>query len=373
MPSEASPIVVFLSGDLMTGRGIDQIQRFPSDPALHEPSVRDATEYVRLAESRNGPIPRAVAPEYIWGDALEIFRQMHPDVRIVNLETSITTSGHWAAKGVNYRMHPKNVPCLTAARLDCCVLANNHVLDWGTEGLLDTLDALHAAGIRTAGAGRDLESAQAPALLTIPHKGRLLVYGLGEPSSGIPSEWAAAPGKPGVQLLDRLSPHPVAALAKRVSSAKGRNDIAIASIHWGDNWGYEIPEQQRRFARALIDDAGIDVVHGHSSHHVRAFEVHHGKPIFYGCGDLLTDYEGIAGYEEFRGDLALMYFLSIDPATGKLAALDLVPVQTRRFRLMRAPAADAQWLHRLLNREGQAFGIRVGLREGRLVWEAGAP
>ena len=358
----------------MTGRGIDQIQRFPSDPELHEPYVHSAADYVALAESLNGPIPRSIAPEYIWGDALDIFRQMQPDARIVNLETSITTSGRWEAKGVNYRMHPKNVPCLTVAGIDCCNLANNHVLDWGPAGLLETLQALHAAGIRTVGAGLDRASAEAPALLTIPGKGRLLVYGFGHPSSGIPPEWAAGTGKPGVSYLDRLTPQAVAALAERVSAAKGRNDIAIASIHWGSNWGWEIPENQRRFARALIDDAGFDVVHGHSSHHIRAFEVHRGKPIFYGCGDLLTDYEGIAGYEEFRGDLALMYFLAIDPASGKLLALDMIPVRMRRFRLGRAPAGDVRWVESLLNREGKAFGVRVGLRgENRLVWQGGAP
>ena len=69
-----------------------------------------------------------------------------------------------------------------------------------------------------------------------------------------------------------------------------------------------------------------------------------------------------------------MYFLSIDPPSGKLLALDMIPVRMRRFRLGRAPAGDVRWVESLLNREGKAFGVRVGLRgENRLVWQGGAP
>ena len=62
-------------------------------------------------------------------------------------------------------------------------------------------------------------------------------------------------------------------------------------------------------------------MHGHSSHHVKAIEVFRGRLILYGCGDFLTDYEGVGGYEEFRGDLALMYFVELDSGTGELVGL----------------------------------------------------
>jgi len=75
----------------------------------------------------------------------------------------------------------------------------------------------------------------------------------------------------------------------------------VASIHWGDNWGYEI-------AHNLIDHAGVDIIHGHSSHHAKGIEVWHGKPVIYGCGDFINDYEGIGGNEKYRSDLSLMYF-----------------------------------------------------------------
>ena len=74
----------------------------------------------------------------------------------------------------------------------------------------------------------------------------------------------------------------------------------VASVHWGSNWGYDIPREQTVFAHRLIDEAGVDIIHGHSSHHVRAIEVYKDRLILYGCGDFLNDYEGISGYEEFR-------------------------------------------------------------------------
>jgi poly-gamma-glutamate synthesis protein (capsule biosynthesis protein) len=132
-------------------------------------------------------------------------------------------------------------------------------------------------------------------------------------------------------------------------------DLIVASIHWGSNWGYEIPREQIVFAHRLIEE-GVAIVHGHSSHHVKAIEVFRGRLILYGCGDFFTDYEGISGYETFRGDLALMYLLELDHYAGELTNARLVPMQMRRFRLERAPASDAKWLCNLLNELGKRFG-----------------
>ncbi len=129
-------ITLFLCGDVMTGRGIDQVLPNPSDPRLCEPYVTSAVGYVELAEMANGPIPKPVDFSYVWGDALEELRDLRPDVRIINLETSVTKSEDCVPKGINYRMNPENIACLTVAEIDCCVLANNHIRDWGDSGLL---------------------------------------------------------------------------------------------------------------------------------------------------------------------------------------------------------------------------------------------
>jgi poly-gamma-glutamate synthesis protein (capsule biosynthesis protein) len=344
----------------MTGRGVDQILPQPSAPHLFEPSVSSALGYVRLAERSTGPLPRRVEPAYIWGDALAELQRMKPDVRIVNLETAVTVSEEaWPGKEVCYRMHPANVACLRAAAIDCCVLANNHVMDWGRRGFEETLDALHGAGICTAGAGRDDREAAAPATLEVPGKGRVLVFAFGLATSGVPRSWAAGKGRSGVNFLADLSPRSVELVAARVRAVKRPRDLAVASLHWGANWGFDIPAEQRAFAARLLDVAGVDVVHGHSSHHVKGIQVEHGKLVLYGCGDFLDDYEGIAGAEEFRDDLGLMYFPTLDAASGRLVQLAMTPTQIRHFRVNRAPEAGIRWLQEVLEREGRRLGTRV--------------
>ena len=359
MPTKTRGMSLFLCGDVMTGRGIDQVLPHPGDPTLHEGYATTARDYVALAERAHGPIPRPVEFAYVWGDALAEWARIGPEVRIVNLETAVTTCDDWQrGKGIHYRMHPANVPCLTAAGVDCCVLANNHVLDWSYAGIAETLGTLRCAGLQTAGAGRDLAEAAAPAVLATA-RGRVLVFSFGAASSGIPQEWAAAAGLPGVNLLPDLSDATLRRIAAQVAAIKCPGEVAVASLHWGGNWGYAVPVPHQSFARGLIDRCGVDVVHGHSSHHPMGIEVYRGRPILYGCGDFLNDYEGISGYEAYRGDLGLMYFLDVDPASGKLLRLQMIPMQTRRFRLNRASEKDARWLRDRLDRECRPLGSRV--------------
>jgi len=351
----------------MTGRGIDQILPDPSEPAIHERYVQSALAYVRLAEEKSGPIPRSVDPSYIWGDALEELDRVRPDARIVNLETAVTRRDDWLDKGINYRMNPKNVACLSAAAIDCCVLGNNHVLDWGESGLVETLDTLHSAGLKTAGAGKNRLEAEAPAALPLGDSGRVLVFSLAAESSGVPANWAATDRAPGVDFLADLSRRTVERIARRVRSIRRAGDLVVASIHWGSNWGYEVSPAEVRFAHALIEDAGVDLFHGHSSHHPKGLEVFRGKLIIYGCGDFINDYEGITGYEPFRGDLGCMYFPKLDADTGRLLGLELVPMQTKRFRVQRASETDAVWLCSTLDRESRRFGASALFRAAHRI------
>ena len=353
-------IELFLCGDVMTGRGIDQILPHPGNPVLYEPGIKDARGYVELAEEVNGPIPKPVDPAYIWGDALAELDAKAPDARIINLETSITTSDdYWKGKGINYRMNPGNLPCLQAAKIDICALANNHVLDWGYAGLEETLDVLRTVGIKTAGAGKNQEEAWTPAVKDLHGRGRVLVFAFGHESSGVTSDWAASKDRPGVNVLADLSERTVQSIGARVRKEKRSGDIVVASIHWGSNWGYKIPKEQSRFAHNLIDEAAVDVIHGHSSHHAKGIEVYGNKLILYGCGDLLNDYEGISGYEEFRDDLSVLYFPTVDPLTGHLLCLRLIVMTMKRFRLERAMKDDVRWVWNVLRREGRTLGTDV--------------
>ena len=353
----------------MTGRGIDQILPHPSNPRIHEPYVKSALRYIEIAEQVNRPIPKPVDNEYIWGDALEQFERIHPDVKIINLETAVTESNdYWPGKGINYRMSPQNIACITAARIDCCVLANNHVLDWGYAGLMETLETLHAANVNTAGAGRDIQQADAPAIMEVKGKSSVVVYAYAMDTSGVPKGWAAGKDQPGVNFLADFSENQVKEIAAKTKLTKRDGNIVVVSIHWGGNWGYEIEADQKIFAHKLIDEAGVDIIHGHSSHHVKGIEVYKDKPIFYGCGDFLNDYEGIDGYESYRGDLALMYFVAMDPVANRLVGVEMIPTRIERFRVNYAARQDIQWLEHTLNRECGKLGSAVKLEnENRFI------
>jgi poly-gamma-glutamate capsule biosynthesis protein CapA/YwtB (metallophosphatase superfamily) len=253
-------------------------------------------------------------------------------------------------------MHPDNVGCLTVARLDACTLANNHVMDFGVSGLEETLDVLTRAGLGPVGAGRDEEQAWRPVVLTARGH-RVLVWSVASASSGVPHSWAAGPKVAGVAFLSEHSD--ADAFCERVRRAKEPGDVAVVCVHWGSNWGYSVPRAQVRFAHRLID-SGVDLVHGHSSHHPRPVEVYRDRLVLYGCGDLINDYEGIAGHERFRGDLRLLYVARLDP-TGRLDKLRMVPLQSRQMRLRIATDADARWLARVLRKVSSRFGSRVDL------------
>ncbi len=357
-------VTLFLCGDVMTGRGIDQVLPHPGDPLIHEHYMKSALGYVDIAQEVNGPIPKPVGFGYIWGDALAELDGVAPDLRIINLETSVTTSDEfWPRKGIHYRMNPDNTPVIRAAGIDCCVLANNHVLDWGYPGLEETLDTLHKADLQTAGAGRNLEQARVPAIFDLGKKGRVIVFSLASASSGVPSAWAATHDRAGVNFITDFSSASVNMIADQVRALKRPGDIVVLSIHWGSNWGYRIPSGQREFARQLIDKAAIDVIHGHSSHHPRGIEVYRNRPIIYGCGDFVNDYEGIRGHEEYRGDLSLMYFVSVNTRSGELTRLKMTPMRIRRFQLARASGEETSWLAATMDRESKRFGSRVELQE----------
>ena len=365
---------LFLAGDVMTGRGIDQVLPHPSAPGLFEPMVTDARVYVDLAARENGRITAPVSPSYVWGDALAEIERFHPAVRIANLETAVTTSADpWPGKGIHYRMHPANIACLTAAGIGCYALANNHVLDWGRAGLVQTLQTLRQAGIAVAGAGNDLREALAPAVLCLPEQpsnARVLVFARATTSSGVPPAWVATDRRPGLALIDHLDEVAARLLADEIRTHRRDGDRVVLSIHWGGNWGFDIPSQHRDFAHRLIDLDAVDVVHGHSSHHPLPIEVHRGKLILYGCGDLINDYEGIETRGALRSDAACLYFPRLSLSDGTLRRLDIVPVQLRRFSLCAPDLEARRWLLEVFDREGRRFGTRVEEQAGgwRLAW-----
>jgi len=289
------------------------------------------------------------------------------DVRVVNLETSVTRNDvPWPGKSIHYRMHPDNVACLTTARIDVAVLANNHVLDWGREGLVETLETLRAAGMKPAGAGLDATEAAEIAVVDLDGRHRVLVAAIAEPGCGAPLAWAATAEQPGIALFRDLDERAADTIAERIRRVRRRGDVAVVSIHWGSNWGYDVEREHVAFAHALVE-RGADVVFGHSSHHPRPIEIVRGKPVFYGCGDLITDYEGIAGYESFRNDLVLFYSLRLWLNGAGGIDVRMKPLRIRKMRLEAASPGDARWLADVLATESRPLGTDVFMRGDGLL------
>ena len=365
-PMEKENIKLFLAGDVMTGRGIDQALPYSVEPILYEPYVKDARDYLHLAERESGELDLPISYSYVWGDALEVWDQRNPHLKLINLETSITNHDEpWPGKGIHYRMHPNNVELFTVAGIDHASLANNHVLDWQREGMAETIRSLLDSKTAFSGVGKNEDEAAEPAIFKVG-EGRVLVYSYGSPGSGIPEGWAAKKDRSGVNFLSDFTEEQVEEIRKNISATRKIGDIVVFSIHWGPNWGYSVPEAHRNFAHALIEKAAVDVIFGHSSHHPMGIEVYKNKLILYGAGDFINDYEGIGGHEKYRGELSLMYFPELDPHTGDLIDLEMVPMEIRKLSLNKASIKDATWLREVLNKESTKFGVGIDLKNGIL-------
>ena len=385
---------LFLCGDLMPARGVDQVLPFPlKRAALREACCSEALDYVRLAQRKASSEGARVERERdetqkiktprrsfddVAGALRDAIRTREPiDLRLANLESALTSSdAFWPGKEVCYRASPENgAGLLNFLGVDAVTLANNHAMDFGVAGLLDTLDALCAANVRVAGAGRDAKEAFAPVTARVSmrygeYDETAIVFGLCLENSGVPRAWRAGEKKPGVALVASEADLGVALEAiKEASSERKRNEkkkrifsestretdtdtterrpipLLVVSIHAGSNWGYEIERVTKTVARACVD-AGADLVQGHSSHHARGAELYKKKLILYGCGEMLNDYEGIGDHPSFPsrafcGDLRLAYFPEVSASTGAFERMEIETfTQSNVFRLTRADAAE---------------------------------
>lgn len=197
--------------------------------------------------------------------------------------------------------------------------------------------------------------------------GRIIVVALGLASSGVPSDWAATAHRGGIDFAARADDRTAARVTTLLRRLKSPGDIAVVSLHWGSNWGYTLPATHIAFAHTLID-GGADIVHGHSSHHPRPLETYRGKLILHGCGDLIDDYEGISGHEEYRDDLRLLHVASVAREDGRVREVRLIPLQARRLRLEHASGPDTRLLHDLLGRISRPHGTGITVApDGNLI------
>lgn len=341
---------LFLGGDVMLGRALDALMPHPSDPRPLEGSTSSPKAHLSLIESARGKMMRPLAPESVWNDLLPDLRSTQIDLRLINLECAITTSDDLQPRPFATRLHPGNLRFLQAIAPDFCCLANNHTMDWGAAGLRETREILERAGIATAGAGENIEDAQAPAVLWGPDGRRVLVFALTSFFAGSPMSCRAGSDKAGQWVLPAFTEDALVEVLEVIARYRRTGDLIILSVHWGGNWSRDIDPGLRQFSHGLID-GGVDLIHGHSSHHVRPIEVYRRRLILYGCGDLVNDYcyelvvsKRIAHRRvRYRPELELAYFADLD-IDGALEGLTMVPYRLEGLSLHRASNDESEWL-----------------------------
>ena len=299
---------------------------------------------------------RAVAEQIARGSPEEVWS---PEVRelcgscdfvICNLECCISSRGRPTeripGKPFFFRGPPEAVGSLEAVGVDIAGLGNNHALDYEVEALLDTLELVQDAGVAVAGAGREEAEARGGATATAAESRVGLVA-----VSDHPPEFAAGPQSPGIAYADLRQGVPdwLGAELERLASDC---ELVVAFPHWGPNMTSEPAGWQRRAAESM-QEAGADLVAGHSAH------VFHGAgwgergPLLFDLGDALDDYAVDARLRNDLGVLAL--WRPGDPA----AELELVGLALDYCHTRLAEGEDAQWIARRLERACGSLGTSV--------------
>ncbi len=309
---------------------------------------------------------KTMQPEEAWGDMLP--HLLEADVRIANLECALTSHLRpWARteKMFHFRADPEAVRVLQAARINGCALANNHILDYEEEGMLDTLRALRAANILYSGAGINATEAAAPAILEVPGatpcRVALLSFTDNEPA------FAATGEHSGTNFLEvSLQENTLARTASSIAQARAQGaDLVVFSNHWGANFVERPSPLFRSFARRVIE-LGADIYHGHSAHICQGIEIHRGKPILYDTGNFIDDY---AVHPLLRNDRSCLFKVTF--AEGRLCRVELLPVSLTVAHVALAQGEEFAAICARMELLCGEFGTRLTRLGGRLQYEAG--
>lgn len=306
----------------------------------------------------------AMRPAALWGDVLPHLAQA--DLRIANLECALTPHAHpWSRtwKMFHFRAEPSAVKALQAARIDACSLANNHTLDYGERGLLDTLHTLQSAGILYAGAGANSDEAAQPALLEVPGQApcrvALIACTDNEP------DFAARPARPGTHFMEvSLDPVALARISSSIGQARALGaDLVVFSNHWGGNFIERPSPLFRAFARRVIE-LGADVYYGHSAHICQGIEIYQGRPILYDTGNFVDDY---AVDPLLRNDRSCLFRLGFEGSS--LRRIELIPVTLSFAHVDLARGEELEAICTHMARLCGEMGTPLVRQHDRLVWE----
>lgn len=233
------------------------------------------------------------------------------DYFVANLETPITSRGiEYTNKLFRFRLNDQQVQALKCLDLSAVTLANNHIMDYGHEGMRDTLAFLEKNGIAYAGAGKDIAAAREPLKIRLGrHECFILAY-----CERPPESFFAGPNSHGSArfIIDDVKTD--------IAKYKNNRTIVIVSLHWGQERREAPRRDQIESARAIIG-AGADMIVGHHPHWAQGIEIYKGKPIIYSLGDF---YSGFWNESDRDNIMAAVYF-----SAGTLKRLEIIPLAGR--------------------------------------------
>ena len=283
---------------------------------------------------------------YPWGNSLSLLHQV--DLRIINLESTLTTHTEANPKVFNFKALPDRVKILQAAHIDVVSLANNHSLDFKEPGLAETIATLNSIGINHIGAGMNAEQACAPVIICKNGISiGIIAYTDNEPT------WKATVNKPGTNYIEIGNNNDLKTVTSQISTLRNLVDIVIVSLHWGPNMKQRPSEQFIQFAHNLID-AGVDIIHGHSSHVFQGIEIYKNKIIMYDTGDFIDDY---AVDPLLRNDQSL--FFAITATKKGLQSITLTPVIINNMQVNIAEGLEKQEIMKRITRLSQEFNTTI--------------
>lgn len=300
---------------------------------------------VMIGRTVNEIIP-AKGYAYPWGNTLSLLQ--HVDLRIINLETTLTNHTEKNPKVFNFKALPDRIKTLQAAHIDVANLANNHSLDFKEAGLIETIDTLDIAGIHHTGAGVNDQQACAPAIITINDiQIGIIGYTDNEPT------WKAAKNKPGVNYIEIGNADDLAKVKQQIDALRNTVDIIIMTIHWGPNMQQRPSQQFIEFAHDAIN-AGVDIFHGHSSHVFQGIEIYKNKVIMYDTGDFIDDY---AVDPLLRNDQSLFFAITINKNGPQ--SVNITPVIISNMQVNIAENAEKQEILQRMQRLSQEYNTII--------------
>ena len=308
-------IIIGFAGDVMIGRGVD------------------------AAIANNGY-------RYPWGNVLPLLEKT--DINIINLEAALTNSTKKVYKTFNFKATPDRIETLTTAKVTVANLANNHILDFSEEGLIETIQALNDTGIVHTGAGRNDKEAKKPVILSVKDK-KLGVLGFTDNEPG----WKAGDSWGGVNYIDISNNGDCERALMAIAELRKETDLLIISIHWGPNMQAEPEQYFIDFAHAMIEK-GADIIHGHSAHNFQGIEVYQHKLILYDTGDFLDDY---AVDPFLRNDHSFLF--KVEVSQKRIEKLVLVPVLISHCQVNLATNEDYKWSIERMQKLSANFGTEV--------------